>query len=176
MADYEVNLYARYEARLLSGQSFKPTSRFGLYAGPSQLASHGSACPGCCSSPLCLCPNCPTAPLHRSHLSDLARPCAARLNLTFSPQVLSSNSALNACPRTLPSPPAWTPSVIPAVIITGFLGSGKTTLVQHVLRNRCDGVVVVWRRCGGDAVHAHRCDWDTQQRLRCTGSGASVRS
>eukprot|EP00198_Chlamydomonas_reinhardtii_P013938 XP_001703275.1 predicted protein [Chlamydomonas reinhardtii] len=51
MADYEVNLYARYEARLLSGQSFKPT-------------------------------------------------------------------------------------IIPAVIITGFLGSGKTTLVQHVLRNR----------------------------------------
>ncbi|GFR41073.1 hypothetical protein Agub_g1713, partial [Astrephomene gubernaculifera] len=28
------------------------------------------------------------------------------------------------------------PSVIPAVVITGFLGSGKTTLVQHILRNR----------------------------------------
>eukprot|EP00798_Chlamydomonas_sp_ICE-L_P017954 gene17954-24358_t len=27
-------------------------------------------------------------------------------------------------------------AVIPAVIITGFLGSGKTTLVRHVLRNR----------------------------------------
>ncbi|KAG2500026.1 hypothetical protein HYH03_002307 [Edaphochlamys debaryana] len=28
------------------------------------------------------------------------------------------------------------PTVIPAVVITGFLGSGKTTLVQHILRNR----------------------------------------
>ncbi|GIL73249.1 hypothetical protein Vretimale_4853 [Volvox reticuliferus] len=28
------------------------------------------------------------------------------------------------------------PKVIPAVVITGFLGSGKTTLVQHILRNR----------------------------------------
>ncbi|KAG2450152.1 hypothetical protein HYH02_000254 [Chlamydomonas schloesseri] len=31
---------------------------------------------------------------------------------------------------------SFKPTIIPAVIITGFLGSGKTTLVQHVLRNR----------------------------------------
>lgn len=28
-------------------------------------------------------------------------------------------------------------AAIPAILITGFLGSGKTTLVQHILRNRC---------------------------------------
>ncbi|GLI69138.1 hypothetical protein VaNZ11_013695 [Volvox africanus] len=28
------------------------------------------------------------------------------------------------------------PKVIPAIVITGFLGSGKTTLVHHILRNR----------------------------------------
>ena len=26
---------------------------------------------------------------------------------------------------------------VPAIILTGFLGSGKTTIVQHLLRNRC---------------------------------------
>jgi len=30
------------------------------------------------------------------------------------------------------------PSRIPATIITGFLGSGKTTLIRHLLRNACD--------------------------------------
>lgn len=35
-----------------------------------------------------------------------------------------------------PEPPACTPAAIPAVVISGFLGSGKTTLVQHLLRNR----------------------------------------
>ena len=32
---------------------------------------------------------------------------------------------------TSPSPPT---KAIPAVVITGFLGTGKTTLVQHLLR------------------------------------------
>lgn len=36
--------------------------------------------------------------------------------------------------------PAFLYSVVPALVITGFLGAGKTTLLQHLLRScRCDG-------------------------------------
>lgn len=36
--------------------------------------------------------------------------------------------------KCLPSPCMH--AAIPAVVISGFLGSGKSTLVQHLLRNR----------------------------------------
>ena len=34
-------------------------------------------------------------------------------------------------------------AVIPAIILTGFLGSGKTTIVQQLLRNRCIPMEVI---------------------------------
>jgi hypothetical protein len=38
---------------------------------------------------------------------------------------------------TDPHPPFFHPAV-PAVVVAGFLGAGKTTVVQHLLRNRGD--------------------------------------
>ena len=38
--------------------------------------------------------------------------------------------------RTLSAACTVTNAAIPAVVLSGFLGSGKTTIVQHLLRNR----------------------------------------